>query len=275
MTDFGTLTISLAAFRQKVWRYYRQHGRVLPWRLTTDPYAILVSEIMLQQTQVERVVPKYEAWMQRFNGWRDLADAPLADVLVYWQGLGYNRRAKYLQLCAQAVLEQYDGVLPHSEDELRSLPGVGSYTAAAVRAFAFNQPSIMIETNIRTAFLYHFFPEQQQVSDTTIVPLITATVSARQPRRWYWALMDYGAFLKKEHGNPNARSKHYVRQSTFSGSNRQARGRIIALLTSRGAVAIEEMMHELQVGEARARTALAQLESEGLVVLSRGRYRIP
>ncbi|MAF80977.1 endonuclease III [bacterium] len=261
-------------FRRVVWQYYRQRGRSLPWRETTDAYAILVSEVMLQQTQVDRVIPKHEAWLDRFGDWDSLSRASLADVLTAWQGLGYNRRAQNLQRCAQAVIDQHRGVLPKDEQSLRALPGIGPYTAAAVQAFAHNKPVTMIETNIRTVFLHHFLTGKTEVSDDQLLPLITATVSAREPRKWYWALMDYGAHLKQEHGNTNTRSKHYVKQSAFVGSNRQVRGRIIALLTTKQAVTRVELLEELQVGEKRAEAALAQLQTEGLVATVRGRIRI-
>lgn len=261
-------------FRRTVWRYYRAHGRDLPWRDTANPYAILISEVMLQQTQVDRVIPKYEAWLRRFPDIASLAQASLADVLGLWQGLGYNRRALNVQRCAQALVRHHGGSLPTNEAELRALPGIGPYTAAAIMAFAHNQPTIMIETNIRTVFLHHFFPDQKEVADAEILPLIIDTVSKRQPRKWYWALMDYGSYLKQQHGNSSRRSKHYAKQSAFAGSNRQVRGKIIKLLTVQRTVPYDALARELEVDEVAMRQALKQLEKEGLVVQRRGSITI-
>jgi A/G-specific adenine glycosylase len=164
-------------FQEKVWDFYRQSGRhSLPWRKTHDPYKILVSEMMLQQTQVDRVIPKYEAFLKRFPKVLDLAAAPLSDVLALWSGLGYNRRALFLKRIADVVTAEMKGKFPKDAESLRALPGVGPYTAAAVSTFAYNQSNVFIETNIRAAYLHEFFPDMQGVSDAQILPLITKTV---------------------------------------------------------------------------------------------------
>ena len=147
-------------FKDTVWKYYREHGRSdLPWRKTTDPYRILVSEVMLQQTQVERVIPYYTRFLKKFPTVRALAKAPLSQVLIAWQGLGYNRRAKMLHEAAKEVVRGHGGLFPRTALELEKLPGVGPYTAHAVAAFAYNEDGICIETNIRTAVTHHFFPK--------------------------------------------------------------------------------------------------------------------
>ncbi|HNS65921.1 MAG TPA: A/G-specific adenine glycosylase, partial [Candidatus Woesebacteria bacterium] len=182
----------IESFQRYITIWYQKYGRhTLPWRLTTDPYAILVSELMLQQTQVSRVIPKYKVFLKRFPNLKSLKSSSLADVLIFWQGLGYNRRAKYLWQLAKTTQ-----ILPSSQVELEKLPGIGPYTASAICAFAFNQPTPMIETNIRSVFLYHFFPDQKNVSDRDLVPLVSSAVDQSNPRRWYWALMDYGSYLK-------------------------------------------------------------------------------
>ena len=147
---------SLREFRKMVLTYYADHGRDLAWRTTTDPYRILVSEIMLQQTQVERVTVKYPAFIAAFPDFPSLAGAPLSDVLAVWQGMGYNRRAISLQKCARRVVEEYDTSLPQDPEVLETFPGIGRATAASICAFAFNMPVIFIETNIRRVFI-HFF----------------------------------------------------------------------------------------------------------------------
>ncbi len=208
-----------AAFRETVYAWCRAHPRPLPWRETVDPYAILVSEVMLQQTQVDRAVGKYAGFLDRFPDFATLAAAPLQELLAAWQGLGYNRRAVALKKCAEAVTERHGGVLPDSVDDLQALPGIGPYTARAIAAFAFGMPTVFIETNIRAAFIHHFLGDREGVRDAEILPLVAATLDRSHPRAWYNALMDYGAMLKKAHGNPARRSAHHVRQSPFKGSN--------------------------------------------------------
>lgn len=223
---------SLKEFQKTVWTYYKKAGRHdLPWRLTFDPYHIAVSEVMLQQTQVGRVVPKYEAFLKRWGSARALARAPLKDVLTAWQGLGYNRRAKMLHECAKAIVTEHSGKFPDTYKELVSLPGIGPYTAGAILAFAFNKPHPIIETNIRTVYLHHFYKDATDVPDSELLELVEKSLDQKRPREWYWALMDYGAHLKREYGNQNHRSQSYVNQSTFKGSDREIRGAILRTLT--------------------------------------------
>jgi A/G-specific adenine glycosylase len=219
-------------FVGRVLLWYERNGRHgLPWRHTTNPYHILVSEVMLQQTQVNRVIPKYKAFLQRFPTVAVLARAPLADVLTLWQGLGYNRRAKCLHECAQVVVRDYEGVFPAYESALRTLPGIGAYTAGAMLAFAFNQGIPIIETNIRTVYLEHFFKNAAVVTDKEILHIVTKTLPPDNPREWYYALMDYGAHLKRVGKGQLHKSRAYRKQLPFKGSNRQLRGAIIRFLT--------------------------------------------
>lgn len=222
-------------FQNTVQDYYNNHGRHdLPWRRlevdgSLDPYKVLVSELMLQQTQVPRVVPKFNSFIQQFPNFAALASAPLADVLKAWNGLGYNRRAKFLWQSAGLVVNQHHGQLPDSVLELTRLPGIGPNTAGAIAAYAYRQSVVFIETNIRTVFIHHFFNEQEQVADKAIAELVAQTMPD-DPRIWYWALMDYGTNLKQIVGNLNKLSKHYTKQSTFAGSRRQVRGQVLRLL---------------------------------------------
>lgn len=216
-------------FQNMIWAHYRAHKREFPWRETYDPYAILVSEIMLQQTQPERVIPKYRDFLNEFPDFESLAKTSLTRVLSLWSGLGYNRRAKYLHTTAQIVASKYNGQLTEAALEREKLPGIGKYTAAAVAAFAFNKKVVFIETNIRRVFIYHFFPNEEKVADKDIIPLIEKTLPKSEIREWYYALMDYGAMLGKTVSNPNRRSKHYGVQSKFEGSRRQLRGKLIRL----------------------------------------------
>lgn len=243
-------------------RYSRQH---LPWRQNYESYRILVSEIMLQQTQVERVIPKFEAFIGQFPTFKQLAAAPTAEVITAWQGLGYNRRGLNLQRAAQKVMAEFGGQLPESETELQSLPGIGPYTAAAVRAFAFNQPGVVIETNIRAVYLHHFFHGQEAVPDQDLRPWIAATLPTTQPRKWYSALMDYGTYLKQVLPNPSRSSRHYSQQSQFKGSNREVRGGILKVLTRLGPITEPQLKTKLPFETYRIETALNQLVAEGFV----------
>lgn len=236
----------VSVFQRAVWNYYRAHKRDLPWRPpslklrkdgTADPYAILVSEVMLQQTQVERVIPKYLEWMRKFPSPESLATASTADVLKAWQGLGYNRRALNLKRAAKMLVREYGGVMPRDIEQIDTLPGVGPYTARAVAAFAFGVSSAFIETNIRTVFLHFFFNGKTKVTDANILEVIhiatPSCISTLQKegsvtvQDWYFALMDYGAMLKRTVGNANRQSAHYAKQATFKGSKRELRGAIL------------------------------------------------
>lgn len=215
-------------FRDLVFRYYEREGRHdLPWRKTKDPYRILVSEVMLQQTQVERVRPFYKAFLKDFPTIEALANAPLSKVLIRWQGLGYNRRAKMLHEAAKVVVREYKGRVPTSVEMLESLPGVGHYTARAVATFSKNEDVVFVETNLRTAVIHHFFPGEEKVADTEVLTILEKALPHGDARRWYSALMDYGAHLKRSGIRTNAKSKGYAKQATFSGSGRQARGAIL------------------------------------------------
>lgn len=234
------------AFKRVVKKYYRQHQRTFPWRTTDDPYAILVSEIMLQQTQTSRTVEKYLSFLSYFPTLEILATAPLANVLTQWSGLGYNRRALNLKKTAQIIMTTHHGKVPDDYQTLLSLPGIGPYTAGAVMAFAFNSAEPIIETNIRAAFIYHFFPSSVAISDKEIYPLIQDTLDTKNPCEWYWALMDYGAHLKSIHKNPSRKSKHHTKQSTFNGSDRQIRGEILRVILDKQRVTHTQLIIQIQ-----------------------------
>jgi A/G-specific adenine glycosylase len=271
-------------FRQTVLDNYRLHGRMFPWRKTTDPYEILVSEIMLQQTQTERTVAKYGEWLESFPDMRTLADAPLSLVLARWNGLGYNRRARFLQETCRIIAHERAGIFPETADELDALPGIGPYTARAVMTFAFGKPEVFIETNIRSVFLFFFFnsrletsdgAESLPVHDSEILPLIEQTLDTDNPRVWYYALMDYGAALKKAVTNPNRKSAHYTRQSAFEGSLRQARGAIIRCLSkSTSTATLKEIADSEDIDLYRIEKAAAALIAERMVVREGDLYRI-
>jgi len=262
------------AFQKRVYDFYHKQGRyTLPWRKTHNPYRILVSEVMLQQTQVDRVVPKYQEFLKKFPTVRTLAYAPLSDVLHVWSGLGYNRRARTLHEAAKMVVAKHSGRFPKDVSELESLPGIGPYTACAVMAFACNQPVVMIETNIRSVFIYEFFKGKKDVLDTQVYELIEATLDTKNPREWYAALMDYGAYLKKSFPNPSRNSKHHTKQVAFVGSIRQVRGAILPLLFD-GAKTVGNIKKETGCSHERIEKALKGLEADRLIVQEKTRWKL-
>lgn len=257
--------LSVLEFQETIYGHYRENRRVLPWRKTRNPYRILVSEVMLQQTQVGRVREKYRQFVKAFPDFASLAKAPLREVLGLWQGMGYNRRAAALKKAACAIVAEFGGKLPSSPEELVKLPGIGRYSASAIAAFAFNMPTVFVETNIRRVFLHFFFRDREKVGDPEILPLVEKTLDRSDPREWYYALMDYGAMLRKEGVNPNRKSAHYKKQSPFRGSDRQIRGMILKLLVERPGLSGAEVTKELTLAPQRAKRGLAALKAEGLI----------
>lgn len=289
--DWTRTALSRDEFAFKVCEQGRALYRDLPWRCVDDPYAVMVSEVMLQQTQVSRVAKYWERFLSSFPTVDALAAASTSDVLDHWQGLGYNRRALALKRAADLVSSRMDGILPHTVEELVALPGVGPATAAGVMAFAYRLPSVYIETNVRTVFLHELFPDHEKVSDRMLEPYVRQTcpgfgvdeaakatrlqrsgdfgtrgdASSRNEvacaglgdpsedaRAWYYALLDYGAHLKTQVANPSRRSAHYARQSAFEGSHRQKRSFILKLALS----------SPEGVSEAEALAALSKFEME-------------
>lgn len=252
-------------FQQMVLSFYDEHGRDMAWRNTTDPYQILVSEIMLQQTQVERVSLKFPEFIRAFPDFAVLASAPLGNVLTAWQGMGYNRRAIALQKCAIRVMTEYNGLLPDDVEILATFPGIGRATASSIAAFAFNKPVIFIETNIRRVFIHYFFHDTDLVRDTEILPIVKKALYQKNPRVWYWALMDLGTMLKKKVPNPNRRSVHYAKQSPFEGSDRKIRGAILKIVLNAHFLNEEEIIDRFPEDRNRARKILSALEQEGFI----------
>lgn len=254
-------------FQHYILNWYTIYGRThLPWRQTNEPYNILVSELMLQQTQVERVIPKYTAFLDKFPSVKTLAEAPLSEVLTLWQGLGYNRRAKFLHQAAKYVDNKLEGIFPTTFEQLTSLPGIGPYTAAAITTFAFNKPIPVIETNIRAVYIYHFFAKDEKISDADLIPLIKASIYQKNPKIWYSALMDYGSVLKKTMPNPSRKSKNHTVQSTFSTSPRKVRGEIIRYLTTYNQGSFKDIEATITGNKIYYSSAIHDLEKEGLII---------
>ena len=275
---------ALAELVTSVWSHYALARRDFPWRHpalklradgTLDPYRIMVSEVMLQQTQAgARTIEKYRAFIQRFPNTAALAAASLRDVYALWQGLGYNRRAKALRDAAKIVEEEYKGKFPDTIEGLKQLPGVGPYTASAVYVFAYNRPVVLIETNLRTVFIHHLFKGVEKVSDAELLSVIEKTLDHERPREWYSALMDYGAMLKKEHGNVSRRSAHYVRQSRFKGSPRELRGKLLRALLAQPHQSAVSLGRSLSEEKERVEAQLEALVREGFVVRQGRRHRL-
>lgn len=264
----------LEQFKTTIWNFYHEHGRKFDWRHVEDPYLIVVSEIMLQQTQTHRVAQKFPLFVQQFPNFKTLADAHLRDVLVQWQGLGYNRRGKFLHDAARAVMSEFNGQLPNNPELLVKLPGIGPNTAGSICAFAFNNPTLFIETNIRAVYIHFFFKGTTAVKDADIMPIIQATVDTEKARDWYYALMDYGVMLKKTVPNPSRKSAHHSKQSKFEGSDRQIRGMILKLLTSFATLPFDQFLHFIDREPERIVSALEQLTGEGLIERKGNLFRI-
>jgi A/G-specific adenine glycosylase len=276
-------------FIKTIWTYYRTHGREMPWREDTRPYYVVVSEIMLQQTQVHRVLPKFESFVRRFPTWKSLALASTKEVLQEWSGLGYNRRALFLKRIAETITRngKTAGTLPNTLEDLRALPGIGPNTAGSILAFAYNLPHPFIETNIRSVFIHFFFPEIEKregkkackkISDDQLMPFIEEALHdpniKKNPREWYYALMDYGAMLKRTEINPSRKSSHHLRQSEFKGSNRELRSHILKEI-------IKNPLSEKDIFEKFSRKNpqqivknIGDLTKEGFIVKKGAMYRV-
>ncbi len=252
----------IKAFQKKIYAFFKDNRRDFPWRNTTDPYKILVSEVMLQQTQTSRVVEKYLAFIKSFPDTKTLAGATFPEVLRLWQGLGYNRRAMWLKKSSEIISKDLGGIFPNTQKELTKLPGIGTNTAGAIVAFAFNEPVVFIETNIRRVFIHDFFKDAENISDEEILPLIEEALPPKDVREWYYALMDYGVFLAKQTINPNRKSKHYSVQSKFKGSMRQTRGEILKELLI-GSQESKDVKNKIK--SEHFKIALEQLMDEGFV----------
>ena len=258
--------VDAAGFQSLVYQKAATCWRDLPWRHTGDPYAIMVSELMLQQTQVARVVPKFNAWMERFPDIGCLAKAPVDEVLRLWSGLGYNRRALALHRAALGIADDFGGRVPGDEAALRGLPGIGVYTSRAILAFAFDKPTVFLETNIRTVFLKHFFPGETGVPDKALEAAAGAVLDAAAPRRWYTALMDYGAELKRVEGNHSRRGAAYRKQAPFATSFRRVRGAVLGKLVEGKPLTMEELYAVLPFSRENIEKCAGILVKEGFAV---------
>ena len=251
-----------------IWHYYEHHKRDFAWRSNPTPYNVLVSEIMLQQTQTYRVAEKFDPFIAAFPDFASLATAPFTEVLRLWKGLGYNRRALNLQKAAQFIVTEHNGTLPTNPTILQTFPSIGPATAHSIITYAFNQPTTFIETNVRTVFIYFFFKKHTAITDKMLEPLVTATADQHNPREWYYALMDYGVMLKAEVGNLSRLSAHYTKQSKFSGSDRQIRGMILQTLLDQPGIHVHLLPETLNKEPERVERMVRDLCKDGLVMVA-------
>ncbi len=258
---------SARLFRSAVYELYRKKGRTFPWRSHVTDYTVFVSELMLQQTQTDRVVEKYLAFVERYPDFEALDKASLQQVLSMWQGLGYNRRALYLKRSAGILVSQYNGIIPDDVYQLQRLPGIGKATARSILAFARNRPVVFLETNVRTVYLWFFFADNAvSISDQVLEELVEITLDRHNPREWYSALMDCGAWIKKHVGNISRKSSSYRTQSRFEGSDRQIRGRILRLFTDSAQLSAQEIHEAINEDRDRVQRILTSLCKEGFMV---------
>ncbi len=266
-----------ALFKRELSRFKKTGYRSFPWRGESDPYHILVSEIMLQQTQTDRVIAYYLRFIKTFPTSTSLSKASLKEVLTLWSGLGYNRRARFLHNAAQKIETDFGGSIPHTYEALRSLPGVGEYTANAVLAFAFNKRVLLLETNIRTVLIHHFFKHTEKVTDQMLKKVLSSLLPKRGINTWYGLLMDYGAALKKEVGNKNKQSTTYKKQKAFKGSEREIRGHIVSWLLktpSTKAQLANRVKKELGATKEKFSLVFEKLLKEGLLKKKGGRVTL-
>lgn len=272
-------TSEIKEFQNKILSWYKIHERDLPWRKTREPYHILISEIMLQQTQVPRVIQKYKEWLEKFPTIVSLAQSSTAEVLQYWSGLGYNRRAINLKRTAEIIVDEYNGEFPDTEKELLALPGIGKYTAHAVMCFAFNKQVPVVDINVKKVIIVEFMrkrnnerillqdaPKQDEKLDDAVAwEIAEKLLPVGLAYEWNQALMDYSsAVLKNE-------KIHIPKQSKFIGSRRYYRGKILKLLLARKSVDIDDLGTSIkddfsENDEAMINGIVAELEKEKFII---------
>ena len=263
----------IKAFQDFIYSFYRRNKRNFPFRENLTPYKVVVSEIMLQQTQTNRVSEKFLEFIEKFPDFNSLASASINELLSVWQGLGYNRRALALKEIAQKVVNDYDGKVPKDLKLLEALPQIGYNTASSILAFAYNHPTYFIETNIRRVYIYFFFPGRSKIDDKEIMDIVKFSVDEENPREWYYALMDFGVMLKKTHPELNKKSAHYRKQSKFDGSIRQVRGKILKLLL-KTPLTRKEIIDKLDYDEKQIVKILKILVKEGFIQKEQDKFSI-
>ena len=288
-----TITEKKKHFNQMLFRWHKAHYREMAWRNTRNPYRILVSEVMLQQTQVERVREKYAEFLKQFPSVHILAKAQLGDVIRAWSGLGYNRRAKYLHECVKEVLLNHQGKFPNDMTTLMTLPGIGLSTAGALQAFAFGEDEPMIDTNIRRILTRTFFSPKMSrlrldmvgVSDKELYVFAKSLIPKGKGREWNYAMLDLGATLctarhhsklcplAKLHG-PVSDFVYKKPQKKFANSDRFYRGRILSQLLISPHTS-ESLQEVLALEQGLLHLILTKLAKEHLIVVSKKSVTLP
>ncbi|MFX1235972.1 MAG: A/G-specific adenine glycosylase [Promethearchaeota archaeon] len=270
----GLTSHILKTFQGIIYSYYKRSGRNFPFRTDISPYNVLISEIMLQQTQTSRVADKFLEFINKFPNFNELANAKTNEILKVWQGLGYNRRALALKKIAKIVVNEYEGKLPEDINILKSFPQIGHNTASSILTFSFNKPTYFVETNIRRVYIHFFFRDKNLISDEEILPLVKKTLDFANPREWYYALMDYGVMLKKTHPELHKKSTHYRKQAKFEGSNREIRGKVLKMILREKNINETEIFKEVQRDRGTIREILNVLEDEGFMKKNGQNYYI-
>jgi A/G-specific adenine glycosylase len=264
------MSAKIQKFQQEIITYYLENKRTMPWRDISNPYKIFISEMMLQQTQVERVRIKYAEFIKKFPTLKSVAEAEKADILKVWQGLGYNRRALFIKRACEEIISKHKGLFPKDFEILQTLPGIGPSTAGAICAFAYNQPVFFIETNVRAVILHFFFKNKEKVSDKEVMVILQkVTPQNLNPRDWYYALYDFGTYLKKTLGRNKTKlhqkSKHYNKQSKFEGSFRQKRAQVLKLKLSNPNITDIEIISKLKLEPQEFEDVITSLDKDGLI----------
>ena len=254
-------------FQTMILTWWKTHRRDLPWRKTHDPYKILVSEIMLQQTQVSRGLPKYIEFLEVFPTVEKLAGAKTSSVLRIWKGMGYNRRALYLQNTAKKVVLDYNGIFPNTEQQLTTLSGVGKYTARAIMVFAFAIDIAVVDTNIRQIITHFFFDDAPQ-PEKSIQEVADQLMPKGKAWEWHQALMDYGAIALERNEKRSIKKK----SKPFKETNRYFRGRLLDLVYEKQwkeADLMSEMVKKFGKDKEFMEEIINGMSKDGLIVCSK------
>lgn len=266
--DFNSLERVKEEFNLFLKKYYTEKKRILPWRENINSYHIFVSEFMLQQTQVSRVINYFNTFIEKFPTFNALSQAPQSAILESWSGLGYNRRAMYLHQGAKVITEEYKELIPSCVKTLKKIKGIGEYTASALITYSYNIPTIFVETNIRTVCfsIFEQYFNEEKISDKNLIKLIQQIIDRENPREWYYAMMDLGTELKKILPQFHLKkSSSYQKQSLFRGSIREIRGKIIKFLTKNNQQKVIRKEVELLCKDPRVDTCITNLIKEGLI----------
>ena len=258
----------IAQFRRKILYFYKKDKRDLPWRKTADPYAILLSEIMLQQTQVNRGIAYFEKWLKRWPTVQDLAKADRSDVLREWMGLGYNNRARHIHESAKMICGRFKGDVLLVMEQYKELPGIGPYTAATVRIFSNNEDITAVDTNIRR-ILIHEFKLDEKIKDKELWALAKMCLPKGKSREWHNALMDYGAThltSRKTGIRPKGR------QSKFEGSDRQVRAAVLRFILSHSQASFAQLKKHTGCEKERLRAILDKMQKDNILISGKGMY---